>query len=61
MRLIWKQANSEASEFNNYKKESFNPLKFIIMQTVTPWSATTQEDIENSELLLERKILDYTY
>jgi len=31
------------------------------MQTVTPWSATAQEDIENSELLLERKILDYTY
>jgi hypothetical protein len=31
------------------------------MNTVTPWSATAQEDIENSELLLERKILDYTY
>ena len=31
------------------------------MQTVTPWSATAQEDIENSELLLERKILEYTY
>ena len=31
------------------------------MQTVTPWSATAQEDIENSELLLERKILDYTF
>lgn len=31
------------------------------MQTVTPWSATAQEDIENSELLLERKILDYIY
>jgi hypothetical protein len=31
------------------------------MNTVTPWSATAQEDIANSELLLERKILDYTY
>jgi hypothetical protein len=31
------------------------------MHTVTPWSATAQEDIENSEILLERKILDYTY
>ena len=31
------------------------------MNTVTPWSATVQEDIENSELLLERKILDYNY
>lgn len=31
------------------------------MHTVTPWSATAQEDIENSELLLERKVLDYTY
>jgi hypothetical protein len=31
------------------------------MHTVTPWSATSQEDIENSEILLERKILDYTY
>jgi hypothetical protein len=29
------------------------------MQTVTPWSATAQEDIENSELLLERKIRLY--
>ncbi|KIQ25245.1 hypothetical protein RT99_01115 [Flavobacterium sp. MEB061] len=31
------------------------------MPTVTPWSATAQEDIENSEILLERKIVDYTY
>jgi len=31
------------------------------MHTVTPWSATAQADIENSEILLERKILDYTY
>jgi hypothetical protein len=31
------------------------------MHTVTSWSATAQEDIENSELLLERKILAYTY
>lgn len=31
------------------------------MQTVTPWSATAQQDIENSEILLERKIGDYTY
>ena len=31
------------------------------MSTVTPWSATAQEDIENSEILLERKIVDYTY
>lgn len=31
------------------------------MHTVTPWSATAQEDIENSEILLERKVLDYTY
>ncbi|TDW52128.1 hypothetical protein EV144_101812 [Flavobacterium sp. 270] len=31
------------------------------MHTVTPWSATAQADIENSELLLERKIPDYTY
>ncbi|WP_456312067.1 hypothetical protein [Pseudomonas shirazensis] len=31
------------------------------MHTVTPWSATAQADIENSEILLERKILNYTY
>jgi len=31
------------------------------MPTVTPWSATAQEDIENSEILLERKIADYIY
>ena len=31
------------------------------MHTVTPWSATAQADIENSALLLERKILDITY
>ncbi|KQB42710.1 hypothetical protein [Flavobacterium aquidurense] len=31
------------------------------MNTVTPWSATAQADIENSEVLLERKIFDYTY
>ena len=31
------------------------------MHKVTPWGATAQEDIENSEILLERKILDYTY
>lgn len=31
------------------------------MPTVTPWSATAQEDIENSEILLERKNADYTY
>jgi hypothetical protein len=31
------------------------------MHTVTPWSATAQADIENSEVLLERKILNYTY
>lgn len=31
------------------------------MHTVTPWSVTAQADIENSEILLERKILDYTY
>lgn len=31
------------------------------MHTVTPWSITAQADIENSEMLLERKILDYTY
>lgn len=31
------------------------------MSTVTPWSATAQEDIENSEILLEREIVDYTY
>ncbi|MBZ4034248.1 hypothetical protein K6T82_05685 [Flavobacterium sp. 17A] len=31
------------------------------MHTVTPWSTTAQADIENSEILLERKVLDYTY
>jgi len=31
------------------------------MHTVTPWSATAQADIENSDILLERKILDYTF
>lgn len=31
------------------------------MHKVSPWSATAQEDIENSELLLERKVKDYTY
>ncbi|MBF4494184.1 hypothetical protein IR010_16670 [Flavobacterium sp. MR2016-29] len=31
------------------------------MNTITPWSATAQADIENSEVVLERKILDYTY
>ena len=31
------------------------------MHTVSPWSATAQEDIENSDLLLERKVQDYTY
>lgn len=31
------------------------------MHTVTAWSTTAQTDIENSEILLERKILDYTY
>ncbi|WP_242661175.1 hypothetical protein [Flavobacterium johnsoniae] len=31
------------------------------MHTITPWSATAQADIENSDILLERKILDYTY
>ncbi|QSB25301.1 hypothetical protein [Flavobacterium sp. CLA17] len=31
------------------------------MHTVTAWSTTAQADIENSEILLERKILDYTY
>ncbi|MDR7211643.1 hypothetical protein [Flavobacterium piscis] len=31
------------------------------MNTVTPWSSTAQADIENSEVLLEKKNLDYTY
>lgn len=31
------------------------------MHAVTAWSATAQADIENSEILLERKILNYTY
>ncbi|KOP38776.1 hypothetical protein DBB36_17480 [Flavobacterium sp. WLB] len=31
------------------------------MHTVTPWSATAQADIENSEILLERKISSFTY
>ena len=31
------------------------------MHTVTPWIATAQEDIENSEIFLERKILNYTF
>ncbi|WP_269236565.1 hypothetical protein [Flavobacterium flavigenum] len=31
------------------------------MHTVTPWSATAQADIENSDILLERKFLNYTY
>ncbi|MDR6764417.1 hypothetical protein J2Y38_004650 [Flavobacterium sp. 2755] len=31
------------------------------MHAVTPWSATAQADIEKSEILLERKILNYTY
>ncbi|PXY46364.1 hypothetical protein [Flavobacterium hydrophilum] len=31
------------------------------MHTVSPWSTTVQLDIENSALLLERKILDYSY
>lgn len=31
------------------------------MNTITPWSATAQADIENSEILLERKVLAYTY
>lgn len=31
------------------------------MHTVSPWSSTVQEDIENSELLLEKKVQDYTY
>ncbi|WP_223680289.1 hypothetical protein [Flavobacterium hibisci] len=30
------------------------------MHTVTPWSATAQADIENSDILLERKLLNYT-
>jgi len=31
------------------------------MHKITPWSAVAQEDIKNSDLLLERKILDYTF
>lgn len=31
------------------------------MNTVTPWSATAQADIENSEILLEKTIQEYTY
>jgi hypothetical protein len=34
------------------------------MHTVTPWSTTAETDIENSDIrdiLLERKILNYTY
>jgi hypothetical protein len=31
------------------------------MHTVTPWSATAQADIENSEILLEKKIFDFVY
>jgi hypothetical protein len=31
------------------------------MHTVTPWSLTAQNEIENSDVLLEKKILDYTY
>jgi len=31
------------------------------MNTVTPWSATAQADIENSDILLEKNILNYTF
>ncbi|KRB59002.1 hypothetical protein [Flavobacterium sp. Root186] len=31
------------------------------MHTVTPWSTTAQADIENNEILLEKKILDFVY
>ena len=40
---------------------TFYKLKMIKMHTVTPWSATAQADIENSEILWEKKILSYTY
>lgn len=31
------------------------------MHTVSPWSATAQASIENSDILLEKKVLNYTY
>src|SRR5690606_32931446 len=31
------------------------------MHTVTPWASTAQADIEKSEILLEKKVLDHIY